>query len=276
MSADTTQRSVPEWAFERYVVARLPAMPSVTRSAAAPASLRGAGVRRSIALLRAFAVEQTRPEVFYGLLAQDSVDLVQRHGSLHGKTVVDVGAGPVEFAAAFCAAGARYLAVDSDPAAIRLASGSAAVVAQGGQLPLRTGSVDVAFSSNVLEHVTDPAGFADELVRVVRPGGLVVLSYTNWLSPWGGHETSPFHYLGGRRAIRLYARRYGHLPKNRVGENLFRVSVSFGLRWARRQPAAALLEARPRYYPRWTRVVLRVPGLREVLTWNLFLVLRKQ
>ena len=79
-------------------------MPSVTRSAAAPASLRGAGVRRSIALLRAFAVEQTRPEVFYGLLARDSVDLVQRHGVLEGKTVVDVGAGPVEFAAAFAAA----------------------------------------------------------------------------------------------------------------------------------------------------------------------------
>jgi SAM-dependent methyltransferase len=278
MGADTTQRSVAERAYEPDVVARLPAMPSVTRSAAAPASLRGVGVRRSIALLRAFAVEQSQPEVFYELLAADSVALVERHGSLRGKTVVDVGAGPVEFAAAFCAAGARYLAVDSDPAAIRpaQAAGSGAVVARGARLPLRTDSVDVAFSSNVLEHVTDPTGFADELVRVVRPGGLVVLSYTNWLSPWGGHETSPFHYLGGRRAVRRYARRYGHPPKNRVGENLFRVSVSFGLRWARRQPDAALLEARPRYYPRWARGLLRVPGLREVATWNLFLVLRKR
>jgi SAM-dependent methyltransferase len=236
------------------------------------------GVRRSIALLRAFAVEQTQPEVFYGLLAQDSVALVQRHGSLRGKTVVDVGAGPVEFADAFCRAGARYLALDSDQTAIRPAgvAGSAAVVAMGARLPLRSSSVDVAFSSNVLEHVTDPAGFADELVRVVRPGGLVVVSYTNWLSPWGGHETSPFHYLGGSRAIRLYTRRYGHSPKNRVGENVFPVSVSFGLRWARQQPAAALLEARPRYYPRWTRGLLRVPGLREFATWNLFLVLRKR
>jgi SAM-dependent methyltransferase len=253
-------------------------MPSDTRSAAAPASLRGVGVRRSIALLRAFAVEQSQPEVFYGLLAADSVTLVERHGSLQGKTVVDVGAGPVEFAAAFCAAGAHYLAVDADPAAIRPTgvAGSAAVIAKGARLPLRTGSVDVAFSSNALEHVTDPADFADELVRVVRPGGLVVVSYTNWLSPWGGHETSPFHYLGGRRAIRLYTRRYGHTPKNRVGENVFRVSVSFGLRWARRQPDATLLEARPRYYPRWTRGLLRVPGLREVATWNLFLVLRKR
>ena len=104
----------------------------------------------------------------------------------------------------------------------------------------------------------------------------MVLSYTNWLSPWGGHETSPFHYLGGRRAIRLYTRRYGHPPKNRVGETLFRVSVAFGLRWARRQPARLLIEARPRYYPRWTRILLRVPGLREIATWNLLLVLRRR
>jgi SAM-dependent methyltransferase len=257
-------------------------MPSARGRSAASATRPGVGVRRSVALLRAFAVEQNEPWVFYGLLAQDSVDLVQRHGSLQGKTVVDVGAGPEAFAAAFCAAGASYLAVDSDQAAIGLADvvGSAgpagAVVAEGERLPLRTGSVDVAFSSNVLEHVTDPAGFADELVRVVRPGGLVVLSYTNWLSPWGGHETSPFHYLGGRRAIRIYTRRYGHPPKNRVGQNLFPVSVSFGLRWARRQTQADLVEARPRYYPRWARGLLRVPGLREVATWNLFLVLRKR
>jgi SAM-dependent methyltransferase len=253
-------------------------MPSATRAAAAAAPHPGWGVRRSVALLRAFAVEQSHPEVFYGLLARDSVALVQRHGRLQGRTVVDIGAGPVEFASAFVAAGARYLAVDSDPAAIRLAdvAGAAAVVAEGERLPLRTGSVDVAFSSNVLEHVTDPSGLADELVRVVCPGGLVVLSYTNWLSPWGGHETSPFHYLGGRRAVRLYTRRYGHPPKNRVGENLFPISVSFGLRWARRQSDADLLEALPRYYPRWTRGLLRVPGLREVATWNLFLVLRKR
>lgn len=253
-------------------------MPSATRPAAPRATLPGAGVRRSVALLRAFAVEQTEPSTFYGLLAADSVQLVARHGPLSGRSVVDVGAGPAEFAEAFCAAGARYLAVDADPAALGPPgpAGSGAVVAAGERLPLRSGSVDVAFSSNVLEHVTDPAGLADELVRVVRPGGLVVLSYTNWLSPWGGHETSPFHYLGGRRAVRIYTRRYGHPPKNRVGENLFRVSVSFGLRWAATHPEADLVEARPRYYPRWARGLLRVPGLREVATWNLFLVLRKR
>jgi len=31
----------------------------------------------------------------------------------------------------------------------------------------------------------------------------------------------------------------------------------------------------PRYHPRWARGILRVPGLREVATWNLVLVVRK-
>lgn len=237
----------------------------------------GDGLRRSVALLRAFAVEQSEPARFYGALASDSVRTVLRYAPLAGAVVLDVGAGPGEFARAFVGAGARYVAVDADPDALSpvAAPGAHALVARGERLPVRTGGVDVAFSSNVFEHVRRPAALGDELVRVTRPGGLVVVSYTNWLSPWGGHETSPFHYLGGRRAIRLYRRRYGHLPKNRVGENLFRVSVADGLTWARRQPQARLLDARPRYYPDWARPLLAVPGLREVATWNLLLVLRR-
>jgi arabinofuranan 3-O-arabinosyltransferase len=228
--------------------------------------------------LRAFAVEQTQPEVFYGLLAADSVRLVEEFTPLLGRTVVDVGAGPAQFAGAFAARGADYVAVDADPDAIARAGlpGTAVLVAQGEQLPLRSGSVDVTFSSNVLEHVPHPPTLADELVRVTRPGGLIFLSYTNWLSPWGGHETSPFHYLGGDRAVARYTRRYGRPPKNRVGTNLHRVSVADGLRWARSQPRAVLLDARPRYYPAWAKGVVRVPFVRELATWNLMLVLRRR
>jgi SAM-dependent methyltransferase len=192
--------------------------------------------------------------------------------------MIDVGAGPPQFADAFCAAGARYVAVDADAASIRrpLPTGACAVVADGERLPLPSTSVDVCFSSNVLEHVRAPLALADELVRVTKPGGWIFLSYTNWLSPWGGHETSPFHYLGGRRAARIYTRRYGHQPKNRIGCNLFKISISTGLRWAVANGAVEVVDARPRYLPTWSRTLLRVPGLRELLTWNLLLVLRRQ
>jgi SAM-dependent methyltransferase len=141
---------------------------------------------------------------------------------------------------------------------------------------LRTGSVDLCFSSNVLEHVPEPFAMADEMVRVTRPGGTVYLSYTNWLSPWGGHETSPWHYLGGHWAARRFERRTGRRPKNRYGESMYGVSVGAALRWAHRQSAADVVDVLPRYHPSWARPVVRVPGLREFLTWNLVLVLRKR
>ena len=232
-----------------------------------------AGLRRSANLLRAFRVEQTDPARFYGLLARDSVRMVGEQGSLAGRTVLDVGAGPVQFAAAFAAAGARYVALDADPAELRTRP---AIAARGERLPLADRSVDVCFSSNVVEHVAAPWRFADELVRVTRSGGLVVLAYTNWLSPWGGHETSPWHYLGGYPPAERYGRRYGHPPKNRYGAGLYPVSVAAGLRWATSRPDAELVDARPRYLPAYARALLRLPALREIATWNLWLVLRRR
>ncbi len=237
----------------------------------------GDGLRRSIALLRAFRVEQTDPARFYSLMAADTLSIVGRFAAISGKSVLDVGAGRPQFAEAFSAAGARYVAVDPDRAGWPEGeSRSGAVVAGRGEcLPVREAAIDVTVASNVMEHVPDPATLGGELVRVTAPGGLIVVSYTNWLSPWGGHETSPFHYLGGDRAISRYARRYGHLPKNRLGETLFRISVSEGLAWARTQPGASLLCARPRYYPAWASRLVSIPGLRELTTWNLLLVLRR-
>src|SRR5690606_6245713 len=136
-------------------------------------------------------------------------------------------------------------------------------------------SFDVTYSSNVLEHVSDPWRMADEMVRVTRPGGLVFLSYTLWWGPWGGHETAPWHYLGGRRAALRYERKHGHRPKNVFGESLFAVTAAAGLRWARGKDGVEVLALMPRYLPRWSWWILRVPLMREVLTWNLAIVLRK-
>jgi SAM-dependent methyltransferase len=143
-------------------------------------------------------------------------------------------------------------------------------------LPLADASVDLCFSSNVLEHVPRPRLMLDEMVRVTRPGGIVFCAFTNWLSPWGGHETSPWHYLGGDRAVRRYQRRYGRAPKNHYGRGLFPVSVAGALGWARDNPAAEVVDAVPRYLPGWTRPLVWMPGVREVLTWNLLLVLRRR
>ena len=111
------------------------------------------------------------------------------------------------------------------------------------------------------------------MIRVTRPGGLVYLSYTVWLSPWGGHESAPFHYLGGNYALRRYIRRHGRKPKNVFGETMFPLGVGQVLSLVRRRADVTVVEARPRYYPRWCRFLIYLPGLRELLTWNLLVIL---
>jgi SAM-dependent methyltransferase len=233
-------------------------------------------LRRSVQLFRAFRLEQTRPDLFYGLLARDSAREVGRFVDLDGTSVLDVGGGPGYFARAFEDAGARYAAVDADAGELGAAGepGSNTVQASGLRLPLADGSVDLAYSSNVLEHVPDPVAMAEEMVRVTRAGGTVFLSWTTWFSPWGGHETAPWHYLGGRYAADRFARREGRRPKNDFGRSLFAAHAGRMLRWAQASPVVDVVAVFPRYHPRWARWVVRVPGLREVLAWNVVVVLR--
>lgn len=54
-----------------------------------------------------------------------------------------------------------------------LNQGDADLLADGLDLPFRSDSFDLALSQAVLEHVTDPQRYIDELVRVLRPGGLL-------------------------------------------------------------------------------------------------------
>jgi SAM-dependent methyltransferase len=239
---------------------------------------RTATLSRSVTLFRTFLREQTDPDLFYGVLAEDSVRQLGEHVSLDGATVLDVGGGPGYFADAFRGAGATYVGLEPDAGemAARGEPEPGTVRASGEALPVRTAAVDVCYSSNVLEHVRSPWTMTSEMVRVTRPGGTVFLSFTPWWSPHGGHETGPWHYLGGRLARRRYRRRHGREPKNKFGESLFPVGVGAALRWTRACPDVEVVAAFPRYHPWWATWVLAVPGLREIVTWNLVVVMRRR
>ena len=231
---------------------------------------------RSVRLFRDFRYEQPDPARFYTVLAADSVAMVGQYADLGGRTVLDVGGGPGYFRDAFEGAGATYVALDADVGELAGVGEihQRTVIGSGMLPPFRDGAVDVTYSSNVLEHVPDPWQMAREMVRVTRPGGLVFVSYTVWFGPWGGHETAPWHYVSGGYARRRYRRQHGHEPKNRFGESLFQVTVADGLRFVREQTDAEVVAVFPRYHPSWAAWLLRVPVLREVLTWNLMIVLR--
>jgi SAM-dependent methyltransferase len=247
---------------------------------------RRATLARSRRLLGEFRYEQSDPARFYGALADDTAGMVtDLWRACHpddpdhsGGTVLDIGGGPGYFATGFTDAGWHYVGVEPDPREMHAAGqpgrgGPGTFVrASGLALPFADDSVDVCLSSNVAEHVSEPWRLGAEMLRVTRPGGLAILSYTVWLGPFGGHETGLWHYLGGARAAARYTRRHGHPPKNHYGSSLFDVSAADGLRWA--AATGALVAAFPRYHPRWAWWLTSVPGVREFLVSNLVLILQ--
>lgn len=245
---------------------------------------RRATLSRSLRLLSQFRYEQSDPGRFYDALAADTATMVGDlwravHGEPPtGRTLLDVGGGPGYFAAAFADNGVRYIGVEPDPDEMHAAGPThirtpgTFVRASGMALPFGDDSVDICLSSNVAEHVPRPWQLGSEMLRVTRPGGLAVLSYTVWLGPFGGHEMGLSHYLGGARAAERYARTHGHPAKNNYGSSLFAVSVADGLKWA--TSTGALVAVFPRYHPRWAWWLTSVPVLREFLVSNLVLVLQ--
>ena len=236
------------------------------------------GIGRSWQIFQAMRREQTDPRGTYTFLAADVARQLSRYAPLAGATVADIGGGPGYTAEALRQAGAHAFTIDpfEDELSLHGRTPVGAVAGDGLRLPLADGSLDLVVTLNALEHVPDPWAFLTELVRVARPGGTVFVGVTNWLSPWGGHETSPWHYLGGERAARRYEARTGQPPKNRYARSLFPVGIGSILAWAEHNPDVDVVDAFPRYYPRWCRALVRIPGIREVATWNLALVMERR
>jgi SAM-dependent methyltransferase len=86
----------------------------------------------------------------------------------------------------------------------------------------RTELPDRAFAGagalNVIEHVADPRAFLDELVRVVQPGGLVVICSPNLTSP----------LVGARILVDLVRRRTPYLGLRRPGAALALLARNIG------------------------------------------------
>ncbi|MFI2348100.1 class I SAM-dependent methyltransferase [Streptomyces sp. NPDC019443] len=104
-------------------------------------------------------------------------------------TVLDVGCGDGSAAAtaARVLRGHRIVGVDWSQDALRRAAPRLSQVVRGeltgGGLPFASGSADAVLFSEVVEHLVDPDSALDELHRVLRPGGHLMLSTPN-LAAW--------------------------------------------------------------------------------------------
>ncbi|MFJ7969681.1 class I SAM-dependent methyltransferase [Streptomyces sp. NPDC096324] len=109
--------------------------------------------------------------------------------AVSAQTVLDIGCGDGTAAATAepLLAGHRIIGVDWSQDALRRARTRLPYAVRGeltgGGLPLQTASADAVMFSEVLEHLVDPDSALDEIRRVLRPRGHLMLSTPN-LAAW--------------------------------------------------------------------------------------------
>lgn len=105
-----------------------------------------------------------------------------------GTWVVDLGCGPGSITLGL-APGSRVTGVDRDADQVAMARSAARragrstvdfLVASAYDLPFADSSVDVAFSHALFEHLARPLEALAELHRVLKPGGRLALSTSDW------------------------------------------------------------------------------------------------
>jgi len=115
--------------------------------------------------------------------------MVRRWAPLEGQCVLDVGCGVGMYTAAFLRETPHVLGVEIEYERALKARERASGVAQasGERIPFPDATFDVVFSHEVLEHVADDRACVAEMVRVVRPGGRIVVFVPNRLYPFETH-----------------------------------------------------------------------------------------
>lgn len=104
-------------------------------------------------------------------------------GDLAGKRILEVGAGTGRDAVALAKAGAEVLTLDYVPGSLGLtikAAGMAQVTVapvcgNGESMPFAEGTFDVVFHQGLLEHFRDPLPLLRENIRILKPGGTLVV-----------------------------------------------------------------------------------------------------
>ncbi|HEX9052851.1 MAG TPA: class I SAM-dependent methyltransferase [Anaeromyxobacter sp.] len=113
-------------------------------------------------------------------------------GSVQGRDVLDVGCGDGTYAVLLAGLGARVTGLDASIPALRAAAARAAaastrvslVAADAGRLPFEAGTFDLVIAVTALCFVPDPERSVEEIARVLRPGGRLVVGELGRWSAW--------------------------------------------------------------------------------------------
>lgn len=116
-----------------------------------------------------------------------------------------------------------------------------------GTIPLRSGIADAVVAVETIEHLENPRAFVRELIRIARPGGVVLVTTPNQLSA--------LSLLTLVTRQRFASFQDVHYPAHRTALleiDLRRIAAEAGLRDVRiRYTLAGRVVFTSRHYPRW-------------------------
>jgi SAM-dependent methyltransferase len=145
------------------------------------------------------------------------VTFVDRH-LRRSSTMLDIGCGSGWSTSFFRQAGHRAFGLDLHAAPLDAAV--AYVSADAQRLPFHDGVFDAVAMHTVLEHLADPARALGECLRVIGPGGRLVVVGPNLLSVAVAAKYALLSTIGAIRARGKWTRRTPGSPRHPFGNNL--------------------------------------------------------
>lgn len=149
-----------------------------------------------------------------------------------GETILDAGCGTGIFTMDLLSKGSTIFGLDISLSMIRRAREKVSkgrfhpVVADMSALPFLDASFDKAVSVTALEFIQDAKTAIDELFRVTRKGGVVVVATLNSLSPWAVRRTEE-----GKKGHSLFSRTVFRSPAELLSlgprEGVARTAIHF-------------------------------------------------
>jgi SAM-dependent methyltransferase len=167
-----------------------------------------------------------------------------RRAIIPGSLVYNIGCGSGYFNGLAVERGARVVACEPDPQAFAQAAAREARRAAGAATVLNCGleefahdrePADVVVMHDVLEHMEDDAGAVQLLHRLVRPGGMLIVSVPGLQTLFGLHDEMLGHYrrYEGRQLKRLIERNFTIERFRWFGMASIPIALVFS-RWLRR------------------------------------------
>lgn len=182
--------------------------------------------------------------------------------------LLDLGCGTGAFALELQALGTP-IGADMSLLALDFARGRGAtdlVQSDGSALPFRANTFDAAIGLDVFEHIDNDVAALAECARVLRPGGVLVLTVPAFKALWGPHDVALHHFRRYRkREMRDRLTQVGLEPTRLSYSVFFLFPIVLLIRVfekRKRGPAEASLPTVPEWL---NRALIRLGALEAVL-----------